>query len=123
LQLAELRIDIGPADLGIGHCADGAVWAVVLPREGGKLTSPAATREETIAHVWLRFHPKEIRRLFPDETVSSNSATNLMAQMEIIASSKFTSSWHAGLNAMIPEPKDLTVDVDNENAKVRVFCE
>ena len=28
----ELRVEIGPADLGIGHCADGAVWAVLIPR-------------------------------------------------------------------------------------------
>ena len=36
-----LRVQSGPADLGIGHCSDGAVWAVVLPHMPGKLTSPA----------------------------------------------------------------------------------
>jgi len=35
----ELRVDVGPADLGIGHCADGAVWAVLIPRASGTLTS------------------------------------------------------------------------------------
>src|SRR5208337_70288 len=42
----DLRVETQTADLGIGHCADGAVWAVLIPREGGKLTSPAATNAE-----------------------------------------------------------------------------
>ena len=28
---SELRIETGPVDLGIGHCVDGAVWAVLIP--------------------------------------------------------------------------------------------
>src|SRR5512140_2693763 len=28
-----LRVEVGAADIGVGHCEDGAVWAVVLPRE------------------------------------------------------------------------------------------
>src|ERR1700728_3824417 len=58
----QLRVEIGPADLGIGHCADGAVWAVIIPRTNGILTSRGTSEE--IASVWLRFHPKEINRLF-----------------------------------------------------------
>jgi hypothetical protein len=121
LEVDKLRLEIGPADLGIGHCSDGAVWAIVLPRAGGQLTSPAASQEETIAHVWLRFHPKEINRLFPDETVSGDGAPNVLAQMRTIAGAKFTSSWHAGPNAMIPEPKNLTVDVDTQGGPRRFF--
>src|SRR5262245_35796208 len=34
----QLKVDTGPADLGIGHCSDGAVCAILLPVEGGKLT-------------------------------------------------------------------------------------
>lgn len=122
LALTELQIDVGPADLGIGHSADGAVWALVLPRNGGKLNSPAAPAEEAIAHVWLRFHPKELAHLFPDETVIGPGATNLLAQMRLIAHAKFTSSWHAGLSALIPQPKDLTVDVDTQGGLRRFFA-
>ena len=118
----ELRIEIGPADLGIGHCPDGAVWAVVLPRDKGTLNGEAAKQEESIAHVWLRFHPKEINRLFPPDTVLTGGATNLTAQMRAIANAKFVSSWHAGMNAMIPEPKDLTVDVDTKGGVRRFFA-
>src|SRR5437764_7665539 len=28
----ELRVKIEAADVGIGHCVDGAVWAVLMPR-------------------------------------------------------------------------------------------
>jgi len=117
----DLKIETGAADLGIGHCSDGAVWAVVIPREKGILNSEAAKQEESIAHMWLRFHPKEINRLFPPETVFADGASNLAAQMRAIANAKFFSSWHAGMNAMIPGPKDLTVDVDTKNGPRRFF--
>ena len=116
-----LRVETGVADLAIGHCADGAVWAVVLPREGGKLTSSAAKGDETVAHVWLRFHPKEISRLFPAETVSTGGRRNLERRIRTIADAKFTSSWQAGGQAMIPEPKDLTVDADTHAGPRRFF--
>ncbi len=117
----ELRVETGPADLGIGHCADGAVWAVLIPRAGGTLTSQESN-QEAIAHVWLRFHPKEIRHLFPPETVFAGGAVNLSAQMRLIANAKMTSSWQAGGRAMIPEPKDMTVDVDAKNGWRRFFA-
>jgi hypothetical protein len=114
------RVEVGPADLGIGHCADGAVWAVLIPRVSGTLTSPV-TGQASVAHVWFRFHPKEISRLFPPETVFADGATNLSAQMRLIANSKMTSSWHAGGKALIPEPKDMTVDVDTKDGPRRFF--
>ncbi|HZQ48431.1 MAG TPA: hypothetical protein VFC07_15545, partial [Verrucomicrobiae bacterium] len=116
----DLRVEIGPADLGIGHCADGAVWAVVIPRTNGTLTRQV-TNQEAIAHVWLRFHPKEINRLFPPATVSPDGATNLFAQMRFIANSKMNSSWQAGGKAMIPGPNDMTVDVDVTSGLRRFF--
>jgi hypothetical protein len=116
----ELRVEIGLADLGVGHCADGAVWAVLIPRTSGTLTRQA-TNQEAIADVWLRFHPKEISRLFPPETVSRDGASNLVWRMEAIAGSKLFSSWHAGDRAMIPEPKQMTVDVDTQGGPRRFF--
>ena len=117
---SDFRVKAGPADLGVGHCADGAVWAVVIPRDGGLLIRQA-TNQEAVAHVWLRFHPRQINRLFPASTVFGEGATNLAAQMRVIASAKFTSSWHAGGNAMIPEMKDMTVDVDTKEGPRRFF--
>ena len=115
------NVAVGSADVGIGHCADGAVWAVVLPRDQGTLTSSAAGQPEAVAHVWLRFHPREINRLFPPATVFSDGATNTAAQMRLIAGSKMNSSWQAGGRAMIPGPNDLTVDADTRGGLRRFF--
>jgi len=116
----ELRVEAGPADLACGHCADGALWAVLIPRAGGTLTRQG-TNQEAIAHVWLRFHPMEISRLFPPETVFADGASNISAQARFIADAKMTSSWQAGGKAMIPEPKDMTVDVDTKDGRRRFF--
>ena len=117
----KLKVEAGPADLGIGHCADGAVWAVLIPRDGGTLVTQS-TNQETISHVWLRFHPSEIARLFPSDTVFADGATNLVPQMRRIANHKMTSSWQAGGRAMIPEPRDMTVDVDTKEGPRRFFA-
>ena len=114
-------VKTGSADLGLGHCDDGAVWAVLIPREAGSLLSSAATNSETIDHVWFRFHPAQVNRLFVPESVSTNGNSALAAQMHSIAGRKMTSSWQAGGRAMIPEPKDLTVFVDTKAGVHRFF--
>lgn len=116
----DFKVETGPADLGVGHGADGAVWAVVIPRRGGTLIHQA-TNQEAIAHIWLRFHPREIGRLFPAETVCADGATNLATEIRVIANAKMTSSWQAGGRARIPEPKDFTVDVDTQGGMRRFF--
>ncbi|MBU6401144.1 MAG: hypothetical protein KGS61_12560 [Verrucomicrobia bacterium] len=120
-QVGGVRIEVGSADVGIGHCSDGAVWAVVIPRQSGRLTSPVVSRPEAIAHVWLRFHPKEINRVFPPGTVSAGGAGKLVGSMRRIAERKIHASWQAGGNALIPEPKDMTVDVDTSSGLRRFF--
>jgi Bacterial Ig-like domain len=117
----QLKVQTGPADLGIGHCRDGAVYAILIPREGGRLTRAGADQPEPVAHIWLRFHPSEINKLFPPATVSAPGARELLGQFRTITAGKFRSSYHAGMNAMIPEPKDMTVDVDTKNGPRRFF--
>jgi len=119
--VGNVRVSTGRAELGIGHCSDGAVWAVIVPKENGALTSPRANETETIAHIWLRFHPKEIRRLFLPETISASAETNLLWPMRAIANAKIGSSWQAGGLALIPGAKDMTLDVDVTNGLRRFF--
>jgi len=116
----ELKLEIGVAELGIGHCADGAVWAVVLPRENGALRF--GTGDQTpVAHVWLRFHPGQINRLFPPETVSAIGPTNPFTRIRTIANAKFNGSWHSGPKALIPNPPDVTLDLDTPTGSRRFF--
>jgi RNA polymerase sigma-70 factor (ECF subfamily) len=118
---AQLKVETGPAGLGIGHCADGAVWAILIPAEGGKLTRRGASSPEEIAHIWLRFHPGEINNLFPPNTVSPAPENSVVTQMRTIAGAKMVASFQADGRAMIPDPKDMTVDVDTKAGPRRFF--
>lgn len=117
----ELRLELGPADLGVGHCADGAVWAVLIPRDGGSLTSSATGATEMPAHVWLRFHPNQIARLFPPQTLSADGKEDLRPLMCAIANVKMMSHWAADGLATIPEPGQMLVDADIKNGPRRLF--
>ncbi|MGO8764387.1 MAG: hypothetical protein ACLQSR_04535 [Limisphaerales bacterium] len=117
----DFKVETGASDLAIGHCTDGAVWAVLIPRDSGALTSSVTNQSESIANVWLRFHPGQINRLFPPETIFADGNTNLAFAALKIADSKFTSSWHTGMNALIPEPKDVTVYVTTRDGSRRFF--
>lgn len=117
----KLTVTLGSADLGIGHCTNGAVWAVLIPREEGTLTSSVTTEKEPVANVWLRFHPAEIDRLFPPDTVSTDGDKSVEGTIRKVVKAKFGSSWHSDMNAMIPEPKDMTVYVDTKTGSHRFF--
>jgi hypothetical protein len=116
----DLKVDLGPADAGFGHCKDGAVWAVVIPRAEATFSS-RAQGNETPTHLWLRFHPREVARLFPPETVFADSTNDLGETMRHIAETKMVSSWQAHGAALIPDPKDMTVDADTREGPRRFF--
>lgn len=117
----ELVIESGEADLGIGHCADGAVWAVVLPRGEASLKSRMCEGAEAVDHIWLRFHPKTIGGLFSPATVKSKGDPARMNRMRRIQSAKMLSSLQAGGKALIPPPKIMTVDVETQAPLRRLF--
>ena len=117
---SDVEVKTGRADLGIGHCGDGAVWAVVIPKVDGMLIR-GGTNQENIASIWLRFHPKEISQLFPPATVLSNSESDALFQMRRIANVKMHSSWQSGGRAMIPELNQMTLDVDTKDGPRRFF--
>jgi len=116
-----LSIQSGPADVGVGHCSDGAVWALVIPHEPARLTSPASTNSESLSHIWLRFHPSLLDSFIPPNSVIGPGATNVALAMRLIASHKFRSSFHAGTNALIPDPNDVVVDGDTPERLRRFF--
>lgn len=99
-----MKLEMGPADLGVGHCADGAVWAVVIPREPGTVFWESTNRE-SVTHAWLRFHPAEINDYFPPETVSvaTDVSTELVTRIRSLADAKILRGIHAGTRALIPE--------------------
>lgn len=107
-------IDVGEAGLGIGHGVDGAIWALVRPLQPGTLRHGDAATPEPLRHVWLRFHPTQLTKMFPVATVRAPGPTKLEGELKAIARSKMPASWQAGGRGMIPEPKDLVIDADVE---------
>ena len=116
------KIECKDADLGVGHCEDGAVWAVVIPKDIGMLQSKINANPEEITHIWLRFHPQKLAALFPPKTVVGRGNTNQYTFIRRIAAAKITSSWHAGERAMIPSPNDMTVDAETVVPVRRFFA-
>jgi hypothetical protein len=116
-----LRVKTGPADLGIGHCAHGAVWAVVLPRQRSQMVSSAAKRAEEPEHIWLRFHPAYIGTILPPDTVRGPGDKTRFSRMQRIAGHKMKSSFHAGRRAMIPPPSIIVLDIDTRGGMRRFF--
>ncbi|MEN6385781.1 MAG: S41 family peptidase [Phycisphaerales bacterium] len=114
------KVDIAAADVGIGHCTDGAVWAVIIPQEKGTIKWTEDKEPEKIAHLWLRFHPAQISNIFPKNTIKCIGNQTLWMQMQKIANLKIFSSWQGGGLALIPGQKDLTVDADTTE-KIRRF--
>ena len=108
---SKLTAKSGVADLGIGHCDNGAVCAVVIPRAAGTLLSGDGKKNrEEFTHLWLRFHPAKLNRIFPPDTVFSDGNRDLILRMKRIARAKFSSSWHYGSMALIPGPGEMTAD-------------
>ncbi len=122
LELPEgLRINIEEADLGIGHSRDGAVWAAVIPRAKGTVTSHCAAQPETITSLWLRFHPSRLGALFPAETVQGPGNPLLLPRMRELAFGRMNTSWQGGRRAMIPGIKEMTVLPETTEGELRFF--
>jgi len=119
-----LKIETGPADLGVWRSLVGAVCAAVIPRSKGALRSEASPEPEGIDHVWLRFHPSEIAKLFPPETVRADGDKRLLPRLQRIGAVKKPNSWQGtyyGVGyVLIPPPGSGTVDVDTTD-QVRRF--
>lgn len=116
-----LRIKTGPADLGIGHCEYGAVWAVIIPRRRGQLVSSASRQTELFEHIWLRMHPSQLETLFPSETLRGAGDRDKAARIIRIARHKMSATFHAGQRAMVPPPETLVFDVDTLAGVRRLF--
>ncbi len=116
-----LEIKLDAADVGIGVSENGAVWAAVIPRATGTILSEAAPMSEIVAHVWLRFNPSEIVKLFPPDTVKASGDAKTYNRMRQICDLRFRSSYHRGNNALIPAVGVYGVDVDVTEGQRRFF--
>ncbi len=113
-----LQLNFGETELGIAHGPGGAYWAVLIPRKSGTLTTHSNGPPEEISHALLRFHPRQIGRLFPRETVTAADAA-LLPRMRVIGNLKTIFSWPAGAKITMPGPEILLVDADTSQGARR----
>jgi len=130
----QLDVKAGASTVGIGHCDAGAVWAVVIPDSPGTVTGSELTGDIAAEHIWLRFNPLDVSRLFPPETVSEFSASSpdtdnpngtlraLHSRIQRIARFKITSSWQTQGRAFLPPPGNFTVDIRTTDPKRFFFA-
>jgi hypothetical protein len=116
----DLQLELGESHLGVGHDGNGALFAVLVPHEAGRLIRLATHQVEPVAHVFLRFHPQTIRNLFPPETVSAD-ATNMLAELCAVANLKVVSAWPPDTNTALSDSTQYIIDVDTEQGLRRYF--
>ena len=118
----DLRMEVGPSELGIGHCADGAVWAVLIPRTG--------RHSHQHGHRSKRISLTRLAAVSPQGNQSPIPAGNCLRlrgnqpggrEIRSIADYKMDSSLQAYGNALIPEPKVMIADVDTRGTLRRFF--
>jgi hypothetical protein len=112
----DLAIETGRADLGIARTRDGAVAAVVLPLEEGKLKSNRAAEPEGIDNICLRMHPSRIGEFLPAGTVAQQPNKGLAPRINRVLNHKLR------YHFVIPEPEQAFVDVDTDEPLRRIFA-
>ena len=115
-----LAIDCGPSDVVFGHCGTNVVWAVVLPREPGRVKSKD-TDEESVRSIWMRFNPALVGKLFPKKTVKGAGDPGAVLDALRVCRHKVDGCWQAGSWPIIPYRKSVVFDIDTPEGKRRMF--
>ncbi len=118
----QVRVELGPATVVFGTYETSVLWAVVLPDRPGKLVAAATGGgDDTVAHIWLRFHPTRVGELFPPTTVKGPGAPPARRLAKRICGRKMRGSWQNDGLPMIPDKNALTIDLDTVKRARRFF--
>lgn len=120
----DLRIHTGRATVGFGVTDVGATFAIVIPQKESLLRGPTLGGD-SFQHLWLRFHPGQIARLFPPASILGPGDKSRLKTMRQITEVKVINSYYAGVrgvsHVLIPPPNRMTVDADTLDGKRRFF--
>ena len=117
----QLEVTLGPSTVVFGRHEGSVLWAAVLPETPGKLIAPAAGGDDTVAHVWLRFHPSRVGELFPREIVKGPGEPGQRRLAKRICAWKIRGSWQNGGLPMVPDRNALVIDLDTAKRVRRFF--
>ncbi|MBU0617949.1 MAG: hypothetical protein KKI02_09550 [Planctomycetes bacterium] len=119
----QLKVELGPATVVFGRHDTSVLWAAVLPDQPGKLTAAATGGgADTVAHIWLRFHPSRAGELFLPATVMGSGEPGKRRQAKRICAWKIHGSWQNGGLPMVPDKNALTIDLDTVKRTRRFFA-
>ncbi len=117
----QLELTLGPAIVVFGKHDTSVLWAAVIPDGPGKLKAPGPGDNDTVAHVWLRFHPSRVGELFPPETVRGPGPADRRWEGERVATWKMRGSWQANGLPMVPTKEAIVLDLDTPKRVRRFF--
>ncbi len=117
----DLKLRLGACDLVIGTSDDNAMWAVVLPNRPSKIKALAGGNGESIAHIWLRFHPAMVGSLFPEKEVKGPGDPTSLYWAYRIARAKVDGEFGQGPLLQVPPKDTVLIDMDTVDALRRVF--
>ena len=108
-----VSIELGPSTLAIGRAETGdALWAVVLPRKPGALSTTLPGGGEQVESVFLRFHPALVGELFPARTVRGRGDAEALREAHRLAAWKMSSGWQSGGLPVVPWEHWITADIE-----------
>ncbi len=118
----QLKVELGPATVAFGRHDTSVLWAVVLPDQPGRFTASATGGgDDTVAHIWLRFHPSQVGELFLAATVTGSGEPEKRRQAKRICAWKIHGSWQNGGSPMVPDRNALVIDLDTAKRVRRFF--
>jgi hypothetical protein len=119
----QLKVELGPATVVFGRNDTSVLWAVVLPDQPGRFTASATGGgDDSVAHIWLRFHPGRVGALFPATTVRGPGKPDQRRVAKRICAWKIHGSWQSGGLPMVPDIDALTIDLDTAKRLRRFFA-
>ena len=119
----QLKVELGPATVAFGRHDTSVLWAVVLPDQPGRFTASATGGgDDTVADIWLRFHPSRVGELFLPATVMGSGEAEKRRQAKRICAWKIHGSWQNRGLPMVPDQNALTIDLDTAKRVRRFFA-
>ncbi|WP_417383705.1 S41 family peptidase [Gimesia sp.] len=122
-QLADkFKIQLGPAQVVLGHHDRNVLWAAVFPEAPGEIVISDAGKGEHVTSLWLRFHPARVGELFPAETVLKQGDSKWIEQAVALARHKIRSSWQQSGKPMVPVKESLIFDLETKEGNRRFYA-
>ena len=115
-----LEVELGPSTVVFGHHDTNVLWAVIVPKEPGKLTSKEGG-DEKVTNVWFRFNPALVGDLFPAKTVRGPGDASAVPWAQRVFWARINDWCQGGSAPYIPERGWMQLTADLPSGDARFF--